>query len=191
MMEAFESQRALLEYLGKNPNDRSLVQRLIKRWRVYKEWGMYYFVGDGLEIKEEVTNKSDETVVEMDNKELLELKAKNEKIVAAYKSLKERYERLMEEYKKVNEKASAEWGLYDHLVFFYWKFKDWKKFVDGKVFGQTQYDISKWMQQTEEAVRPWMYEKYKFKYDEVEEAECAAVEKIINKRAEELGEIPF
>ena len=80
---------------------------------------MYYFVGDGVEIKEEVANKSDETVVEMDNKELLELKAKNEKIVAAYKSLKERYERLMEEYKKVNEKASAEWGLYDHLVFFY------------------------------------------------------------------------
>lgn len=33
----FETQRALLEYLGKNPNDRNLVQRMIAKGDVYKE----------------------------------------------------------------------------------------------------------------------------------------------------------
>lgn len=30
--------------MGKNENDRKLVDRLIIKWRVYKEWGMYVLV---------------------------------------------------------------------------------------------------------------------------------------------------
>ena len=45
--ERFDSQRSLLEYLGKNVNDRSLIQRMIQRWEVYKEdWGYYLVVGE-------------------------------------------------------------------------------------------------------------------------------------------------
>lgn len=174
MAQAFETQRALLEYLNKNVNDRSLVQRMIKRWEVYKEWEMYYLVWEW-EKKEE---KSEPKVrVEIDDSELKKLKAMNEK--------------LMNAYKKLSKEKDVYMWMYDHLVFFYGKFKEWKKFVDWKVFWQTQYDLSRWIQQKEELVRDGMYEKYKFEFWDVEQAECDAVEKIIAQRNEELSEIPF
>lgn len=149
---------------------------MIERWEVYEEWGMYYLVSEEWVVKEEKKSEV-KGVVEMDDKELKKLKAMNEKLMAAYKKLSK-------------EKDVYMW-MYDHLVFFYGKFNEWKKFVDGKVFGQTQYDLSKWIQQKEELVRDNMYEKYKFKYWEVEEAECEAVRKIIDQRASELAELPF
>ena len=48
----FETQRGLLEYLGKNPNDRSLVQRMMIRGEVYKENGMYILVNRDEKIRE-------------------------------------------------------------------------------------------------------------------------------------------
>jgi len=48
----FSTQRELLEYLGKCPEDRSLVQRMIIRGEVYKENGMYYLVNKDEKIKE-------------------------------------------------------------------------------------------------------------------------------------------
>lgn len=48
----FETQRGLLEYLGKNPNDRSLVQRMIMRGDVYRENGMYILVNRDEKIRE-------------------------------------------------------------------------------------------------------------------------------------------
>ena len=42
----FETQRALLRYLGKCQDDRHLVKRMIKRWEVYKKDGIYYLVDD-------------------------------------------------------------------------------------------------------------------------------------------------
>ena len=41
---AYESKRALLISMGKNPDDRNLVNRMIERWEVYVEWGMYHLV---------------------------------------------------------------------------------------------------------------------------------------------------
>jgi hypothetical protein len=105
--------------------------------------------------------------------------------------LKAMNEKLMAAYKKLSKEKDAYMWMYDHLVFFYGKFNEWKRFVDWKVFGQTQYDLSKWIQQKEELVRDNIYEKYKFTYWEVEEAECEAVRKIIDQRASELAEIPF
>ena len=48
----FTTQAELLEHLGKNPNDRSLVQRMIARGEVVKEWGMYVIVDKDIIIKE-------------------------------------------------------------------------------------------------------------------------------------------
>ena len=40
----FTTQKELLEYLGKNPEDRHLIQRMIIRWEVYKVDWMYHYV---------------------------------------------------------------------------------------------------------------------------------------------------
>lgn len=72
----FETKKALLEYRGKNPDDRKLVDRWISKWEVGYRDGMYYIVDkdaiiEGLrnEIKELKENKSErvvEKVVEKD-----------------------------------------------------------------------------------------------------------------------------
>ena len=40
----FATKRELLEHLGKNPDDRKLVDRMVKRGEVYKMDGFYYLV---------------------------------------------------------------------------------------------------------------------------------------------------
>lgn len=175
MAQAFETQRALLEYLNKNVNDRSLVQRMIKRWEVYKEWEMYYLVWEWEKVEEKPEPK---VKVEIDDKELKELKRMNEKLMAAYKKL-------------VKEKEIYMW-MYDHLVFFYEKFQRYHKFVEWKVFWQTAYNNSEYKrQETMDMNRQTVYDRYDFSYWEDEKAECEAVEKIIAQRNEELAEIPF
>lgn len=51
-MEGFETKKALLQYLGKDENDRKLVDRLISRGEVYMENGMYYISSKEEKIKE-------------------------------------------------------------------------------------------------------------------------------------------
>ena len=46
-MEAFETKKALLEYLGKNPKDNKLVDRMMLRGEVYLEGGMFYLADGG------------------------------------------------------------------------------------------------------------------------------------------------
>ena len=52
----FETKRALLEHLGKNPNDNKLIDRMMMRWEVYKEDWMYFIVENDevTRLKEEV-----------------------------------------------------------------------------------------------------------------------------------------
>ena len=56
----FTTQAELLEYLGKNPNDRNLVQRMIRRGEVVKRDGMYHIVNkkaiieENIELREEI-----------------------------------------------------------------------------------------------------------------------------------------
>lgn len=40
----FTTQREVLEYLGKNPDDRKLIQRMRQRWELYKEDGVYILI---------------------------------------------------------------------------------------------------------------------------------------------------
>lgn len=197
----FNNQAELLRNYWKNPDDRNLVKRWIRDGKVKKE-GDLYIVIDEEEltkkkkksewVEKEVEEEKEEKEIVIDNKELDELKKKNEQLMEAYKSVVSKYNKVVDAYKKEKEKADEQWWLYNHLVYFYLKFKDWKKFVDWKVFWQAEHNKSeRWTQDTMETVRPEVYERYKFTYWEVEEAECEAVEKIIAKRAEELAEIPF
>ena len=51
-MQKFRKKRELLEYLGKNPNDNKLVDRMILRGEVHMENGMYIY-----ESKDEVIDE--------------------------------------------------------------------------------------------------------------------------------------
>jgi hypothetical protein len=106
--------------------------------------------------------------------------------------LKRMNEKLMAAYKKLSKEKEVYMWMYDHLVFFYGKFEKYKKFVEWKVFGQTEYNKkNNETQETMEMNRPKVYERYNFEYWEVEMAEEEAVEKIIAQRNKELDEIPF
>ena len=74
----FETKRALLEYLGKNPNDNKLVDRLILRGEVVVEEGMYVLVDkDAIieELKERVAELEGKiTLLKESNWDLEELK---------------------------------------------------------------------------------------------------------------------
>lgn len=61
----FSTQRELLEHLGKNPDDRNLVQRLIIKGDVVRENGMYVLVDKDeriAELEEEVKKLRNEIV---------------------------------------------------------------------------------------------------------------------------------
>lgn len=89
----FQTKKALLEYLGKNPDDRKLVDRLIAKGKVYKEDGMYVLVERGnlldevLRLREEVerlkffsgqNTVAVNTTVQVNNSELEEAKVNAE-----------------------------------------------------------------------------------------------------------------
>lgn len=59
----FETKRALLAYLGKNPNDNKLVDRLILRGEVVVEEGMYVLVD-----KDAIIEELKERVAELEGK---------------------------------------------------------------------------------------------------------------------------
>lgn len=40
----FQNQKEVLEYLGKNPNDRNLISRMIRKWEIEKTEGWYRLV---------------------------------------------------------------------------------------------------------------------------------------------------
>lgn len=175
--EMFESQRALLAYLNKNENDRSLIQRMMKRWEVYKEWWVYYLVVGEEKIVEKAEQRTGDSS-KIDDNELKDLKRMNDKLMAAYK--------------KERDKNEVYMWMYDHLIFFYNKFLDYKKFVEWKVFWQAEFNKrERGTQDTMETVRPDVYARYNFEYWEVEDEECKAVEAIINERWKELSELPF
>lgn len=150
----------------------------MRRWEVYKEdWGYYLVIEDEKEIKKADSQSSWGWEI-VDDVELKRLKEMNDKLMRAYKKERDRNEVYM-------------W-MYDHLVFFYNKFLGYKKFVDWKVYGQSEYNRKvNGTQDTTETVRQWVYTRYNFEYWEVEDDECKAVEAIISERWEELSEIPF
>ena len=58
----FETKRALLTYLGKNPNDNKLVDRMIKRWEVYREDWMYHLITDKRSLIDELREEREKNL---------------------------------------------------------------------------------------------------------------------------------
>ena len=53
-MQKFRKKRELLEYLGKNPNDNKLVDRMLLRGEVHMENGMYIYESKEMVLQQEV-----------------------------------------------------------------------------------------------------------------------------------------
>ena len=96
----FTTQAELLEHLGKNPNDRSLVQRMIARGEVVKEWGVYVIVDKDIIIREL-------------KEEIKELKKSDTKFVS-----KAMWEKVLA-HGEINNLKMENADLKDHLKFFY------------------------------------------------------------------------
>lgn len=92
----FETKRALLEYLGKNPNDNKLVDRLILRGEVEIRDGLYYVVNKDEEIRE-----LKEKIIFLENQQ-----GKN----------------TLEEVNKQYEEAKAQWDYWETKCRKYWKY---------------------------------------------------------------------
>jgi len=117
----FSTQRELLEYLGKNPNDRSLVQRMMIRGEIFKENGMYYLVNKDekiAELKNLVEKlRSEITTMKENNWDLNYAKAQWEHYQGLYES-----EKLDKEYRL--EKA-FQW-IKGHIKWVSWdEFHEW------------------------------------------------------------------
>lgn len=93
----FQNQKEVLEYLGKNPNDRNLISRMIRKWEIEKTEGWYRLV-------EKVSGE-----------ELEKLKAENEELkekvadLELDKEIRESNEVSMEDLKE----ATAQWHYYE------------------------------------------------------------------------------
>ena len=189
-MEWFESKRALLEYLGKNPDDRKLIKRMIERWDAYEKDGMYY-IADGVVGKEEKKSESKKEVNDdwvMSNEELRELKKKNERLIASYNEVVRKYNNLMDEFAKMKKMADA--NLYWHLKIFYEKYMIWKELVESKV----RY-YAKQRGKSEDDIRDEIYWWYRYSEDEDMKSAIEFVWRYIEQREKEikkeLDSIPF
>lgn len=93
----FQNQKEVLEYLGKNPNDRNLISRMIRKWEIEKTEGWYRLIQ------------------KVSGEELEKLKAKNEELkkkvadLELDKEIRESNEVSMEELKY----ATAQWHYYE------------------------------------------------------------------------------
>jgi len=97
----FETKRALLTYLGKNPDDNKLVDRMIKRWEVYREDGMYHLI----------TNK--QSLIE----ENRELKLRIQELEKSESMTKEEHQHLQEFFKIQDElkEAKIQWEYWERM----------------------------------------------------------------------------
>lgn len=93
----FQNQKEVLEYLGKNPNDRNLISRMIRKWEIEKMEGWYRLVQ------------------KVSGEEVEKLKAENEELKKKVadlefdKEVRESNEVSMEDLKE----ATAQWHYYE------------------------------------------------------------------------------
>lgn len=120
-MQGFETKKALLEHLGKNPDDRKLVDRLILRGDVHIEDGMYYIVDKDAIIDwlREVVKKlrGEITTMRESNWDLWEAKAQWEHYQNLYEEEKaDKQERIRKCFRRIQTiKPRADWE----------EFRDW------------------------------------------------------------------
>ena len=122
-MQKFRKKRELLEYLGKNPNDNKLVDRMILRGEVHMENGMYIYeskdeVIEGL--KKEIKNLKEEqgnNTLSSNSEELYEAKVQWEYYQNLYENeVKDKQNRIRKCFQWIKAKyPKAEWD----------EFRDW------------------------------------------------------------------
>ncbi len=97
----FETKRALLTYLGKNPDDNKLVDRMIKRWEVYREDWMYHLI----------TNK--QSLID----ENRELKLRVHELEKSESMTREEHQHLQEFFKIKDElkEAKIQWEYWERM----------------------------------------------------------------------------
>ena len=117
----FTTQRELLEYLGKNPDDRNLVQRLIIKGEVVREWGVYVLVDKDAriaELEKEVSELRNKIVaMKESNWDLEYAKAQWEYYEEEYnKEVEDKQNRIRRCFRWIKQiKPSADWE----------EFRDW------------------------------------------------------------------
>ena len=138
----FETKRALLTHLGKNPDDNKLVDRMIKRWEVYREDGMYHLITnkqslieENRELKLEIMNMKKASLSDLERKELAKLIVENSKLNKELKEEKINSEYAQRSYEEVladrrfrlekafqRIKAHVKWASWDE--FYEWVMSD-------------------------------------------------------------------
>lgn len=119
-MEGFETKKALLEYLGKNPDDRKLVDRLLARGSVRMEEGMYCTNLRPVAVWDVEANHELEDLCSKLRKRISELEKKLEEKPetltvsnGAVQAFDEARAKLMEQDL---EEAKAQWKYYEELA---------------------------------------------------------------------------
>ena len=113
----FRKKRELLEYLGKNPNDNKLVDRMLLRWEVHMENGMYIYESKDEvieELKKEIKNLKEKGC---NSEELYEAKVQWEYYQKLYEEeVKDKQNRIRKCFQWIKAKyPKAEWD----------EFRDW------------------------------------------------------------------
>lgn len=170
-----------------------------ENWKLEEEMVKWRKLAKELEWKEEKSEWINSQNLK-DNAKILELSSEIEKLKEENAAL-----RMVNEELKRGVGSEWEWDkagyikfskllskdLYDHAKYFYERFVEWKSFVDGKAFWQMQYNNQQWKQDTIEMVKPEVYARYNFKFDEIVKAEMEFMEALIKEKKEEWLELPF
>lgn len=122
-MQKFRKKRELLEYLGKNPNDNKLVDRMLLRGEVHMENGMYIYESKDEvieELKKEIKNLKEQqgnNTLSSNSEELYEAKVQWEYYQKLYEEeVKDKQNRIRKCFQWIKAKyPKAEWD----------EFRDW------------------------------------------------------------------
>lgn len=133
MIMQFGTKRELLDYLWKNPDDRKLVDRMIKRWEVYKRDGVYYLVDNFKkkpardlydeirELKERINLLENNVYTFQDSADYEEAKAQweyyekayNDEIIDKQNRIRKCFQWIKWKYPKANWEEFRDWVMSD------------------------------------------------------------------------------
>jgi hypothetical protein len=158
-MVRFRTQREVSEYLWKNPNDRSLISRLIAKWKVKKiSWGY------------EVESVANTTQLEEQNVVITTLQGK----------IKDLEKRLAEKEQECNKKCNTsvtDDGLLDHIALLYTYIENKNEFMNKVI--QSYFDKFSWEYDWDWA-KDKIYKIYQYNEDASEKEELEYIKSLIS-----------
>lgn len=161
-MVRFRTQREVSEYLWKNPNDRSLISRLISKWKVEKiSWGY------------EVKSVANTTQLEEQNVVITTLQGK-------IRDLEKKLAEKEQEYnKKCNTSVTSvtDDGLLDHIALLYTYIENKNEFMNKVI--QSYFDKFSWEYDWDWA-KEKIYKIYQYNEDASEKEELEYIKSLIS-----------